>query len=47
MGGVRRDGLVVGDLAENPSKLGLRIDVVEFGGFDRHEGDHYSLAAAF
>ncbi len=37
---------MVGDLGEDPSEPGLRIDVVELGGFDENEGDCHGFAAA-
>ncbi len=34
---------MVGDLSEDPSEPCLRIDVVEFGGFDKREGDGHGF----
>ena len=39
--------LAVGDLAEDPCEPGLRIDVVQFGGFNQGIGDGHGFAATF
>ena len=36
---VQLGNLVVGDLAEDPSESGLRVDLVEFGSFDQGKGN--------
>lgn len=38
---------VVGGLCEHPGQPGLRVDVVEFGGFDQGIGDGCGSAATF